>query len=155
MTQLAIITTLIQAFTTEHSALAARWDTLEANWQQLRGKMAAVQEEHGEVLDPDGFVHLNVGGKPIDVRRSTLTCCINSRLSALFSGRWERVLRRDDASIFIDDNAKCFKKMLTSLQSVKGESSAHLNVPEMEEDLTLSGCWNTMVSMMPLAILAS
>ncbi len=86
-------------------------------------------------MDPDDFVHLNVGGKPIDIRRSTLTCCESSRLEALFSGRWEKALRRDATGrIFIDDNTECFKKMVTSLKHVRDQSAAHLKVPEMEED---------------------
>jgi len=36
--------------------------------------------------------------------------------------------------IFIDDNPKYFKKMLISLQYVKDQSTAHLQVPVMEED---------------------
>ncbi len=86
-------TTYMQAFTSKHSALAAQWDTLENDWKELRAKMAAVQKEHGEEVDP--VVRLKVGGKLMDIRRSTLTICEGSRLEALFPGRWEKALRRD------------------------------------------------------------
>lgn len=129
-------TSHIQAFTYKHSGLAARWDTLENDWKQLRAKMAAVQKEHGEEVDHDEFVRLNVGGKPIDVRRSTLTFCDTPRLGALFSGRWEKALHRDaDGRIFIDDNPKCFKKMLTSLQRLKdGPADQQKKPTTMESD---------------------
>lgn len=116
--------------------MAARWDTLEADWKQLRAKMAAVQKEHGEEVDPDGVVRLNVGGKLMDIRRSTLTICEGSRLEALFSGRWEKALRRDaDGRSFIDDNPKCFKKLLASLQQLRDSPAGqHKKPPKMEAD---------------------
>lgn len=97
--------------------------------------MAAIRAEHGEEVDPDGFVRLNVGGKLVDVCRLTLTLCDNSRLGALFSGRWEKALRRDaNGRIFIDDNPKCFKKMLTSLQLRKDARAGQYQAPRMEQD---------------------
>lgn len=129
-------TTYMQAFTSKHSALAAQWDTLENDWKELRSKMAAVQKEHGEEVDPDGVVRLNVGAKLMDIRRSTPTICEGSRLEALFSGRWEKALRRDASGrIFIDDNVKCFKKMLTSLQHLKDSPADQvMQFTKMEDD---------------------
>ena len=92
--------------------------------------------QYSKEVNPDGFLSLNVGGKPIDVRRSTLTYCDNSRLCALFSGWWEKALRRDaDDRIFLDDNAKCFRKMITSLQQLKDSPAGQARkLPRMEED---------------------
>lgn len=61
-----------------------------------------------------------MGGKLLDVRRSTLTSAKNSMLAALFSGRWERALPRDASGrVFIDDNPVCFQKMVEALQARK------------------------------------
>ena len=120
LTQAPPCPTYTQAFNSKHAALAKQFDALEGDWKELRAKMAAVQKEHGKEVEPNEFVRLNVGGKLMDIRRSTLTICEGLRLEALFSGRWEKALRRDASGrIFIDDNAKCFKKMLTSLQRLK------------------------------------
>ena len=77
-----------------------------------------------------------MGGKLLDVRRSTLTSAKNSMLAALFSGRWEKALPRDASGrIFIDDNPVCFQKMVEALQIRKiARADDKVESPAIEED---------------------
>ncbi len=49
---------------------------------------------------PSAIVRLNVGGKRIDVKRSTVTKH-SSLLSSMLSGRWDHVLMRDKEVIYV------------------------------------------------------
>lgn len=98
--------------------------------------MAAAQAKHEKEVDHDKFMRLNVAGKLMGIRRSTLTICEGSRLEVLFSGRWEKALRRDvSGRFFIDDNARCFQKLVDSLQHLKDRPADQMNQkPQMEDD---------------------
>lgn len=79
------------------------------------------------------MLHLNVGGRCIDVRRSTLTLAKGSRLAALFSGRWDKKLRRDAAGrLFVDENPRCFEKIASALMTRKLASSMAIGPPKIE-----------------------
>lgn len=110
-----------QSYKRKRTRLAKQWKVIEDAWMDLRDKMTEIQKLHGaDVVEPNAILRLNVGGKKREVRRSTLTLVENSRLAAMFSGRWDKALRRDDTGrIFVDDNPKCFDKIITSLQHRK------------------------------------
>lgn len=42
----------------------------------------------------EDLVHVNVGGKIVIAKRSTLTQIVGSKLEALFSGRWDKKPQR-------------------------------------------------------------
>jgi len=82
--------------------------------EELEARRAALAEKNGgsEVKGTDKL-KLNVGGSRVVVRRATLTQFPNTRLAALFSGRWEsRLLRDKKKRIFLDVNPACYKKIV-------------------------------------------
>jgi len=80
-----------------------------------------VAEDNGDVDVADSdLVEINAGGKVIAVVRSTLTQFKGTRLEALFSGRWNKKLQRDNAGhIFLDVNPVCFQAIIDFLNEVK------------------------------------
>lgn len=64
-------------------------------------KVAAVASNGDEDVSDDDIIEINAGGKIISTQRGTLTRWEGTRLEALFSGRWEKMLLRDgDGRIF-------------------------------------------------------
>lgn len=80
-----------------------------------------VAQTSGDVdVSGEDLVEINAGGKAISVTRSTLTQFKGTRLEALFSGRWDKKLIRDDAGrIFLDVNPICFQAIVDYLNEVK------------------------------------
>ena len=69
-----------------------------------------------EVSDDD-IINLNVGGKKMTTKRSTLCQVKGSLFSSMFSGRWETSLARDeDGRIFFDFNPQHFVLILDYLR---------------------------------------
>eukprot|EP00979_Chaetoceros_neogracilis_P012637 scaffold3389_cov188-Chaetoceros_neogracile.AAC.12 len=78
------------------------------------------------------IIRLNVRGTEMFARRDTLTVVKSSRLEALFSGRWENQLLRDDQGrVFMDVDPKSFKKILEYLYMMK--ISEDNDAPPMSE----------------------
>ena len=70
-----------------------------------------------EVSDDD-IINLNVGGKKMTTKRSTLCQVEGSLLTSMFSGRWEDSLARDeDGRIFFDFNPQYFVYILDYLRA--------------------------------------
>ena len=70
-----------------------------------------------EVSDDD-IINLNVGGKKMTTKRSTLCQVQGSLLASMFSGRWEDSLARDeDGRIFFDFNPQYFVYILDYLRA--------------------------------------
>ena len=70
-----------------------------------------------EVSDDD-IINLNVGGKKMTTKRSTLCQVEGSLLASMFSGRWEDSLARDeDGRIFFDFNPQYFVYILDYLRA--------------------------------------
>ena len=113
----------------------------EGRVDQPQGRLDAVVRPDGPYLararqkvDPKGVLRLNVGGRSLQVLRSTLTSVDNSLLAALFSGRYDRSLRKDASGcIFVDDNFECFYAMVTILQARKG-GKANINLADYVDD---------------------
>ena len=65
-------------------------------------------------------IYLNVRGTELFARRDTLTVVEGSPLGALFSGRWQNQLLRDESGrVFMDIDPSMFKKILEYLFMVK------------------------------------
>jgi hypothetical protein len=88
---------------------------------ELNKAKLKVAENNGDVdVSGEDLVEINAGGKTVSVTRSTLTQFKGTRLEALFSGRWDKKLIRDDAGrIFLDVNPVCFQAIVDSLNEVK------------------------------------
>lgn len=66
------------------------------------------------------IIELNVGGMKMRVLRETLTLIRGSRLEAVFSGRWEsRLLRDDEGCVFMDVDPRHFEKIVEYLYSIR------------------------------------
>ena len=96
--------------------------------QGEREKMKAEVEQYNaekqrmkpfEVSDDD-IIHLNIGGQKLTSTRSTLCQVEGSLLAIMFSGRWERGLKRDeDGAVFFDVNPQYFGYILDYLRMKK------------------------------------
>ena len=90
-----------------------------------------------EVKDDD-IINLNVGGKKITTKRSTLCQVKGSLLASMFSGRWEDSLSRDEnGRIFFDWNPQHF---ILILEYLRGKTIATPKnpspLPKIPEDQT-------------------
>ena len=66
------------------------------------------------------FIQLNVGGQKFSTTRSTLCQVEGSLLAAMFSGRWEDPVERDqDGVVFLDFNPEYFSWILDYLRAKK------------------------------------
>lgn len=94
-------------------------------------------EEHGNIdaADDDVF-EINVGGKIIIVKRSTLTQhTMGTRFGALFNGRWEKKMQRDmHGRIFLDVNPECFQAIVAYLNEMMISSEDNLPDPPSVDD---------------------
>ena len=67
--------------------------------------------------------HTKVGGKTYTVKRETLCVCRGSFLAELFSGRWDRLLQKDEkGQFFLDIDPTVFDIVLAWLRDCKIES---------------------------------
>ena len=112
--------------------------------------MDGVVESHGKEVEPNGILKLNIGGKPLDVRRSTLTIAQNSMLAAMFSGRYDRSLPKDASGrFFVDDNPRCFQKLVEALQLRKiAKANDKIGAPVFEEDQVSSRAGQGVLSVL-------
>ena len=76
--------------------LGQRWVELHRSQEELESKKRALARRHGGGKKLKDRLKLTVGGEHVDTKRSTLcTPFPDSKLDALFSGRWEGALLRD------------------------------------------------------------
>ena len=101
---------LVDDYAKAQDVLSEARDRIAKGFKYLKEVQGALAAENG-VLDVDGLeiLDINAGGSIISVTRGTLTQIKGTRLEALFSGRWDRRLPRDDdGRVFLDVNPKCF-----------------------------------------------
>ena len=78
------------------------------------------EQNGGYLINDNDIIKINVGGTFLSVRRETLSSIKGSRLEALFSGRWEnRLLRDEDGNVFMDLNPDTFKEIIEYLHRYK------------------------------------
>lgn len=96
--------------------------------QQKRGKTDLSDiycDSYGDTK-PCDVLHLNIGGKRLDVLRRTLCSVEDSMLATKFSGRWEDSLEKDrDGNIFINQEYSLFKAMVDYLRNKEMETEAY------------------------------
>eukprot|EP00979_Chaetoceros_neogracilis_P003668 scaffold652_cov188-Chaetoceros_neogracile.AAC.14 len=114
---------------------------LKKQHQHLIDRQEALANKHGGAdVELSDIIHLNVRGTELFARRDTLTAVKSSRLEALFNGRWENQLLRDDQGrVFMDVDPKSFKKILEYLYMVKisedGDAPPMSKVDESMKDM--------------------
>ncbi len=85
--------------------------------QEIEAYKAEKLRMKAVVVSDDDIINLNVGGKKMTTKRSTLCQVKDSLFSSMFSGRWETSLARDeDGRIFFDFNPKHFVLILDYLR---------------------------------------
>lgn len=101
--------------------IRSKRDSLLKRKESLKQREKYLTERNGGTnVRQSDKVKLNIGGEVLHVRRDVLTQIKTSRLEALFSGRWEnRLLRDNNDRIFLDLNPYCFKKIVDFLSLLK------------------------------------
>ncbi|GFH53165.1 hypothetical protein CTEN210_09641 [Chaetoceros tenuissimus] len=119
-----------------------------------RGHSTAEQQKRGKIdpsnidgdTKPCDVLHLNIGGKRLDVLRRTLCSVEDSMLATKFSGRWEDSLEKDrDGNIFINQEYSLFKAMVDYLRNKEMETEAY-PVPPPKFDRTSKQDFYRMLS---------
>ena len=103
----------------------------------LDAKKLDIAKEHGSTtISDDDVLEINAGGKIIVAKRFTLTQLEGTRLSALFRGRWDKKLQRDNRGrIFLDVNPKCFQAIVDYLNELLISSEDNLpKLPSVDEE---------------------
>jgi hypothetical protein len=113
----------------EHQALKNRH-------KHIIDRQEALTYQHGgEHSKPSDIICLNLRGTELFASRNTLTVVKGSRVEALFSGRWEDQLLRDESGrIFMDVDPAMFKKILEYLYMVKISEDASPLPEVVDED---------------------
>ena len=101
--------------------LTEKQGEIETRHQNILDRQAALANQNGGTdASPSDIIRLNVCGTEMFARRDTLTAVKGSRLEALFSGRWESKLRRDEKNrVFMDVDPTEFRKILDYLYTFK------------------------------------
>jgi hypothetical protein len=115
-----------------------RFLQLEQRRLDLEMKCIACAELHGNMkADGNDQIKLNVGGVGVVVKRSVLTQFPDSKLTVLFSGRWDKKLLRDKKNhIFLDVDPVCFQIILdylTQCSELPGDAPLP-SLPEVSEE---------------------
>eukprot|EP00985_Skeletonema_marinoi_P015000 scaffold7652_cov80-Skeletonema_marinoi.AAC.1 len=91
---------------------------------------------HGDVdASNNDRVEINAGGKIVAARRGTLCQLKGTRLEALFCGRWDKKLQRDNIGrIFLDVNGDCFQAIVDYLNELVISGEDDIPKPPMVDD---------------------
>lgn len=118
---LSVRATTAAAWKTYTSRYDAACEWLHMKAHDIKRRRSALEKSKKKLADKNGNpkitstdkLKLNVGGSHVSVRRGTLTQFPETRLAALFSGRWDKRLLKDKNNrIFLDINPACFKKIV-------------------------------------------
>ena len=115
-------------------------EIIEGERAKLKAEMEAFEAEKEMMksldVSDDDIIFLNVGGQKYTTTRSTLCQVEGSLLAAMFSGRWESKLKRDqDGVVFFDFNPLYFGYVMDYLRAKRiatPENPAPL--PKVPED---------------------
>ncbi len=98
-------------------------EIVEGERAKLKAQVVAFNEEKQKMKAfdvSDDIIHLNVGGEKFTTTRSTLCQVEDSLLATMFSGRWERGVKRDrNGAVFFDFNPQYFGYILEYLRTKK------------------------------------
>ena len=91
---------------------------IHEGFEELREDQDALAAKNGMLdVNVSEILDINVGGVIISVTRYTLTLIKGTRLEALFSGRWDKRLKRNEGGrMFLDVNPNCFGEVVNLLR---------------------------------------
>ena len=126
----------------EVSHICGAGDGMRGRWRQVGGSKAKLEEQKQALMltnSGDGElkkkIKLNVGGSMFEVRRKVLCADPESKLAALFSGRWEtKTLRDKDGIPYMDGNPECFSAMIGCLKAYLKSPEAPVEVPVVAQE---------------------
>ena len=128
---------MVKKFRHEFSEIA------ESERAKIKAEIEAYKAEKERIeavnVRDDDLINLNVGGTKITTTRSTLCQVEDSLLAAMFSGRWEDNIKRDqDGAVFFDFNPQHFILVLDYLRVKKIKTPENPpplpKVPEDQEE---------------------
>ncbi len=121
----------IQKLNDEEKCLRERLGDVESKIQNCVAENGNVEN-----ISDNDTVEINAGGKIVAVKRGTLTQIKGTRLEALFSGRWDNKLLRDNSGkIFIDVNGDCFQSIVDYLNELSISSEEDRpELPSMDRE---------------------
>jgi K+ channel tetramerisation domain./TLD. len=109
-----VLDTSIASLFDQHNQIKKR------NKDIIERQEALLRKHGGGNVKPSDIIVLNVRGEEMFARRDTLTLIQDSRLEALFSGRWENQLLRDEQGrVFMDVDPGAFRRILEYLYMIK------------------------------------
>jgi hypothetical protein len=90
---------------------------------KLQNEIDTMNSAVGSAASSDDFIiEINAGGKIISALRSTLTLAPDTRFTYMFSGRWEKSLKRDECDrIFLDEESELIEIIINFLRMKKRE----------------------------------
>ena len=118
-------------------------EIVESERAKIKAEIEAYKAEKERIeavnVRDDDLINLNVGGTKITTTRLTLCQVENSLLAAMFSGRWEDNIKRDqDGAVFFDFNPQHFILVLDYLRVKKIKTPENPpplpKVPEDQEE---------------------
>ncbi|KAL7482624.1 hypothetical protein ACHAW6_008290 [Cyclotella cf. meneghiniana] len=147
-------------YKTEIGKLDLEERKLADRFKKLDNMKRKVAETIGDAdVSKDDLIEINAGGKIIVVLRSVLTQFTGTRLEALFSGHWDKKLRRDSAGhIFLDVNSVCFQAIVDYLNEVTISTEENPAAPPhvdaeyqniLMHQLELFGLWDLLHFVLP------
>lgn len=115
------IENLDKVLDTSIASLFDQHNEIKKRHRDIIERQEALLRKHGGVnVKPSDIIVLNVRGEEMFARRDTLTLVQDSRLEALFSGRWENQLLRDEQGrVFMDVDPGAFRRILEYLYMIK------------------------------------
>lgn len=129
----------LQAARRKHEAhYALEVTKLENAGKQVLNRFNKLEEEKVEAaasngddgVSDDDIIEINAGGKIMSARRGTLTQWKGTRLEALFSGRWDKMLLRDnEGRVFLDVDGDCFQAIVVYLNQLASSIEGNYHEP--------------------------
>ena len=130
-------------------------EIVESERAKIKAEIEAYKAEKERIeavnARDDDLINLNVGGTKITTTRLTLCQVEDSLLAAMFSGRWEDNIKRDqDGAVFFDFNPQHFILVLDYLRVKKIETPENPPpLPKVPEDQEKS--FNSLVQYLGLS----
>ena len=114
-----------------------------ADWGQVGGTNAKLEERKEALMltnSGDGElkkkIKLNVGGSTFTLKQKVMCAVPESKLAALFSGRWEtKIVTDKDGMTYMDVNPECFSTTIALLEAYLKNPDAPVEVPVVAKEL--------------------
>eukprot|EP00957_Ditylum_brightwellii_P183738 13994784-Ditylum_brightwellii.AAC.1 len=128
---------LAAAYEKKSNILREQLEYVTADMKEFERLKKICAEKHGNIdADEEDTIEVNAGGVIVTATRGTLTQQKGTIMEALFSGRWDKELQKDDAGrIFLDVNPVCFQDIVNYLREQKFSSEErNLQHPHIKKE---------------------